>query len=991
MGKMNAIPNALQADPQRPKRGLNRFSTIGYLVTDLIEAYNIEIHTELSAAVRKQGNNLISFLGGHFRNSPYDPFNYQRNAAYDLAATSVDGLIINSILGNYISKEELGDFYARYSLLPLVSIGKGAPNIASVLVDATKGMKEALVHLIDNHGYRQIAFIRGPECHFEAEVRYQTYTDVLVEYGLPLDPRLVAPGNFRHSAGVEAVRLLLDERKVSMQAIVAANDEMALGALEALTERGVHVPDAMAVVGFDDIENAKAITPSLTTVCQPLSEQAKKAVEILFSLWTDERPQAQVILPTKLAVRRSCGCLDSEVVQAAPGVVASTEERADTETLAECIWAAMKESLKTYGLNPDLEWGKTICEAFAAALNHHTPGVFLQCLDKMLRTTAGERISVCHGLISALRRHSLPYLSGERLHCAEDLWQQARVTIALATQQRQAHLRIQTMRQSDALQKIEEVLAVTFDTEMLMNVLAEGLPHLGIKSCYLSLYEDSNSSGESAPEWCRLMLAYNQTGRIGLEPGGRRFLSCDLVPEGLLPQDRLFDFVLQPLYFQKNPLGFILFEKGPQDGRIYEMLRAQLSSALQSALLVQQVKRHSSELETAYNTLQKQQAQLQQSQKMEAIGTLAGGIAHDFNNLLSVIKGYTELLLEDCEQSDPRRADLERIANAGERAATLTSQLLAFSRKQILQPHNLDLNEVLIEISAMLSRLIGEHIEVTNITGSDLGRIYADPAQIQQVLMNLVVNARDAMPHGGKLAIETANADLDEEYVRSHPAAKQGAYVMMAISDTGTGMDEATQSRIFEPFFTTKPKDKGTGLGLSIVYGIVKQSNGFIRVNSELGKGTVFKIYFPRVRGEIQGIKSDGSLEHDVSGSETVLIAEDEEAVRALACRILKEHGYKVLDAPSGMEALRLARDFAGMIDLVITDVVMPGMSGRILVSKMEAAHPNIKSLYISGYTDNAFAHQGILDPEVHFLQKPFTVKSLTRKVRAVLDCYQFP
>jgi signal transduction histidine kinase/DNA-binding LacI/PurR family transcriptional regulator len=986
---MNAIPNAFNGDLQRSKRGLNKFPTIGYLVTDIIDAYNIAVHTGLSAAAGKQGANLISFLGGHFRNSPYDQFNYQRNVAYDLAATSVDGLIINSTVGNYISAEELRGFYTRFGSLPLVSIGKKIPDVACVLVDNRKGMKEAVVHLIENHGFRQIAFIRGPEGNFEAEVRYQAYIDVLVEYGIPLDPRLVAPGNFLHSAGVEAVRLLLDERKVSMQAIVAANDDMALGALESLTVRGIHVPNVMAVVGFDNIENTKAITPSLTTVGQPLSEQAKKAAEYLFSLWTSERPPAETILPTKLLVRQSCGCFDPAVVQAAASAGAATEERfdADPETLAERIRAALNESSTTYGLNPDhLRWDKNICDAFVADLNNHTPGVFLQCLDNLFRTTTGEGTSL-HGLISALRRHSLPYLSSEKLCRAEDLWQQARVAVALAIQQRQAHLRIQAVRQSDTLQKIEEVLAVTFDTEMLMNVLAEGLPRLGIKSCYLSLYEDSNSSGESDPEWCRLMMAYNQTGKISLEHGGRRFPSCDLVPEGLLPQDRIFNFVLEPLYFQKNPLGFILFELGPQDGRIYEMLRAQLSSALQSASLVQQVERHSAELETAYNTLQMQQDQLQQAQKMEAIGVLAGGVAHDFNNLLSVIKGYTELLLEDCEPNNPMRADLEQVVKAGERAAALTSQLLAFSRKQILQPYNINLNAVLIEMSAMLSRLIGEDIEIINIAGSDLGLIYADPAQIQQVLMNLVVNARDAMPHGGKLTIETANVDFDEVYVRTHPMAKQGEHVMMAISDTGGGMDKATQARIFEPFFTTKPKGKGTGLGLSMVYGIVKQSNGFIWVYSEPGKGTSFKIYFPRVKGETQEIQSDSSLELDAGGSETVLIAEDEEAVRSLARRILKENGYKVLDAASGMEALRLVREYAGVIDLVISDVVMPGMSGRMLVSQLEAVCPGIKSLYISGYTDNAIGHQGVLDPGVHFLQKPFTVKSLMRKVRSVLDC----
>jgi two-component system, cell cycle sensor histidine kinase and response regulator CckA len=380
------------------------------------------------------------------------------------------------------------------------------------------------------------------------------------------------------------------------------------------------------------------------------------------------------------------------------------------------------------------------------------------------------------------------------------------------------------------------------------------------------------------------------------------------------------------------------------------------------------------------------EAQLRQAQKMEAIGALAGGVAHDFNNLLSVIKGYTELILEDCGQSDPKRKDLEQVAKAAERAAALTSQLLAFSRKQILQPRNLDLNEAIAEISSMLSRLIGEGIQLTSIAGSDLGLINADPAQIQQVIMNLAVNARDAMPNGGKLTIETTNIDFDENYARFHPTAQEGPYVMMAISDTGIGMDPATQARIFEPFFTTKEKGKGTGLGLSMVYGIVKQSGGFIWVYSEQGKGTSFKIYFPRIKGEAPHISDEDKSGDDAHGLETVLIAEDEDAVRTLACRILREWGYTILEAPDGVEALRLAREYTGIIHLIITDVIMPGMSGRALVSQLKAARPEIKSLYISGYTDNAIVHHGVLDSKVAFLQKPFTVKSLTCKVRNVLD-----
>jgi two-component system, cell cycle sensor histidine kinase and response regulator CckA len=380
------------------------------------------------------------------------------------------------------------------------------------------------------------------------------------------------------------------------------------------------------------------------------------------------------------------------------------------------------------------------------------------------------------------------------------------------------------------------------------------------------------------------------------------------------------------------------------------------------------------------------EAQLLQAQKMEAIGALAGGVAHDFNNLLSVIKGYTELLLDGFDRSDPRCQDLEQIEKAAQRAVSLTSQLLAFSRKQILQPEILDLDTAIADMSTMLRRLIGEDIELITLAQPNLGLIYTDPGQIQQIVMNLTVNARDAMPQGGKLIIEAANVDLDERSVRTRPMMEKGSYVLLAISDNGIGMDAATRSRVFEPFFTTKEKGKGTGLGLSTVYGIVKQSNGFIWVYSEPGKGTTFKIYFPRVRGEVDHAASAGKLKHEDEGSETVLLVEDEKSVRALAGRILRERGYNVLQAGDGIEALRVARDFNGDIDLVLTDVVMPSISGRTLVARLESMRPGIKSLYMSGYTDTAIVDHGILDSKVAFLQKPFTVQSLAHRVREVIN-----
>jgi PAS domain S-box-containing protein len=378
--------------------------------------------------------------------------------------------------------------------------------------------------------------------------------------------------------------------------------------------------------------------------------------------------------------------------------------------------------------------------------------------------------------------------------------------------------------------------------------------------------------------------------------------------------------------------------------------------------------------------------QFRQAQKMEAVGRLAGGVAHDFNNLLMVIGGYTYVLLNQLGPGDPRRKKAEAIQEATERAATLTRQLLAFGRKQVLELKVIDLNAVVADISKLLRPLIGEDIEVVVACDPALGRTKADPGQVEQVIMNLAVNARDAMPSGGKLIIQTRNADLDDGYQRAHASVKPGPYVMLAVSDTGCGMDAETQLRIFEPFFTTKEKGKGTGLGLSTVYGIVKQSGGYVFVDSEPGRGATFKIYLPRVEEEAAAGLPERTARLGCRGSESILLVEDEESVRELIAEALQAQGYNVLVAGNGQEALALAAPAHCRIDLMITDVVMPGMSGRELTTRMAQSRPGLRVLYLSGYTEDAIVHHGVLDAETAFLQKPFSLDALACKVREVLD-----
>jgi two-component system cell cycle sensor histidine kinase/response regulator CckA len=390
------------------------------------------------------------------------------------------------------------------------------------------------------------------------------------------------------------------------------------------------------------------------------------------------------------------------------------------------------------------------------------------------------------------------------------------------------------------------------------------------------------------------------------------------------------------------------------------------------------------ERQRAQEALGQAEEQVRQLQRLEAVGRLAGGVAHDFNNLLTVIMGRGAILLGRLPADDPHRRDIALIKKTAERAAALTKQLLAFSRKQILAPKVLDLNTVVSGMVTMLQRLIGEDIELVFLPGSELGRVKADPGQLEQVIANLVVNARDAMPNGGRLTLETTAVDLSEHYARQHVGVQAGSYVMLGVSDTGIGMDRETQARIFDPFFTTKEPGKGTGLGLATVYGIVKQSGGNIWVYSEPGKGTTFKVYLPQVHDA-----EDAAEPEQVRpgrGTETLLIVEDEDEVRALACEVLATYGYEVLQARTPADALLIAERHTGPVHLLLTDVIMPGMSGRILAERLAPLRPEMTVLYMSGYTDEAIVHHGTLDAGTPFIQKPFTPDALAAGVRRLLD-----
>ena len=587
----------------------NRRPTIGCLAPTISDDNGQAFWLGLADIARKRDVNLICFPGGWLS----DPrgFQAQANVLYELVnAQNVEGVVSwGTSIGSYIDADELGAFHERYRPLPVVISGGKLEGFSSLLVDSYTSMRAAIVHLIEVHGYRRLAFIRGPEDSFHAQERYRAYVETLEAHGLPVDPRLITqPLPWDPSTGREAMRLLLDKRGLrphtDFDAVVGASDELLLGALEVLQARGVRVPGDVAAVGFDSSAEGKAHTPPFTSVASPHYEMGYRGVEMLLSLMEGGQVAEEALAP-ELVIRQSCGCLNPAVVQAA---VDLEEVRGETfesflASRQEQAFSAMAQAIGESSENIAEGWGKHLLEGFAGELKSGTSGLFLQELGEVLRQAmaAGGDVSAWQGAVSALRRQIVPYLDGRMLRRAENLWQQARVMIGETAQRALAYHALQAAQQAQALREIESELLTTFDIAGLTDTLAQNLPRLGIPRCYLALYENPQPYRypQPAPEWSRLVLAYTEQGRVELEPGGRRFRSCELVPEGVLPQERQYNLVVEPLYFQENQLGFVLLEAGPREGVVYEALRGQISSALQGARLTEQIAHRAMQLQTA--------------------------------------------------------------------------------------------------------------------------------------------------------------------------------------------------------------------------------------------------------------------------------------------------------------------------------------------------------------------------------------------------------
>ncbi len=970
--------------PPRASEPLTRALTFAVLADGLAGEYQSAVVGGVVEAARESGVNLV-IIDGCLLRAPL-PFGERHRAVYDLARSEgIDGLVIQAgSFVNYLGLDDLARYCEHYRPRPMVSLAAAVEGTTGILVDGEQALREGIRHLVEDHQYRHFAFLGGPEANLEARDRLGTCGDVLAAYGLSPPDLAVVTGDFRYESGVDAVRVLLDERGAVFDAMVAANDLMALGAIDALRARDIKMPGDVAIIGFDDIGEARYCDPPLTTIRQPLRQQGRLAVEILLRRLRGERVDDVLVLPAELVVRRSCGCSSDEGRvsttgnQPAPLTPTETEFTVDDALRLRRpkILEAMREAVGGLADALPAGWEEGLFDALAAELRD-SPRAFAERLTMLLKEMMRPGVTADHWqpALSALHRELMPCLAanpsmGLRV---EDLLEEARVLVDEAVDA-QAHHRLILERRTQSLSEAAETLSAAFDLESLGEALRECLPRLGVTNAFLVLDDDVPPSG------ARVVFAQDPAfDPSALEDPRDATVEGTSIPDGLLPADRTYAMVVEPLFFKDDPLGYAVFEMGPTDAFIYDALRVRISGVLKVALLIEE--------------LQLRASQLRQAQKMETLGQLSGAIAHDFNNLLQAIHGYAELARAANPRNVELAADLEEIVRAADRASELTRQLLTFSQPARANARVVDVNLCVSQTVPMMRHLLGPTIQLSTVLRPEAGYILIDPTQLEQAIVNLCVNGRDAMPDGGSLTIETGRRSVAQG-IPSNPSTLERsswtprpvpaqALTFVDVCDTGVGIAPEIRDRIFEPFFTTKDIGKGTGLGLAIVYGIVRNASGDILVDSEPGHGTRFSLVFPAC-GSPQEASAAGG-EPPIHGTETVLLVEDEQAIRKLTERVLAGRGYRVLSAASAAEARELWSEHAGDIDLLLSDVTMPGESGVALAAELEASSRPPRVLFISGHISGEAG--GAAFPEgARLLGKPFSVAALLEAVRETLD-----
>ncbi len=851
--------------------------TIGLLVNQVISGLNSGyLWSGVLEVAHKRGANLLGFAGGHL-DDPYE-FNAHSNVLYDLIDKErVDGLIIwASSLASFVGPEAIRTFCDRYRPLPIVSIGMALEGIPSVVLDSYQGMREAIIHLIEVHGRSRLAFIHGPEGHRDAAERYRAYTDVLREYGLPFTPDLVSPPyGWAEQGGVDAIQVLLDQRQARFDAVVAVNDRLAFGALQALRMRGVHLPDDVALVGFNNEPVCRLVTPPLTTVPLRMYERGGQAARMLLALIEGEPVPELVSLPTRLIVRQSCGCLDPAAVQAKARDYVEQWPMPDSKVLAGMPLAAqqepivrdMEQALEAADGVPQL--AGQLLDAFLAELQGGTPGTFLSTLENVLRqvTEVGSNVVAWQRATSEMRRHLLPGLLDDprMLLYAEDLWHQARVVIGERARRAEAYRGWQTRQQADKLHHIGEALTVALDVPELMDILARELPQLGIGRCCLCLYEDPHKPDG----WARLVLAYDEAGRVKLEADGWRFPARRLVPDELLSPDKQHSLVITPLYFRREQLGFVLLDGTSLRGNVTQVLRDHISSALKGVQILAE------NVELCHQALEAQRA-AQAGQRLAEEANLLKSrflsmVSHELLTPLVLLTGLSEMMLREGGGNrpslpEPYRQDLARMHVGAQQLGSLVRDVLDLARSQMgqlkLAQKPLDLGETLKAVA-----LVGEQLACSKGLAwrteipSGLPKVWGDATRLQQVALNLVTNSVKF----------TAQGEVAIRVQAGGPVEGLGEKtVTVSVRDTGLGVPLAEQAVIFDEFRQSERTAArgygGLGIGLAICRRLVELHGGQIGVHSsgEEEGGSIFYFTLPAIADRVTEAADQPTRSHSV-------------------------------------------------------------------------------------------------------------------------------
>jgi signal transduction histidine kinase/DNA-binding LacI/PurR family transcriptional regulator len=811
--------------------------TIGFFLDNIniasVGTHQTRVWNAVDAAAQETDANLICFLGGALGYSPINEFEHNRNVVYDLAtAHRVDGVIISSTLGDLIPYEAFCKFCSSFQPLPVVSLGTPLPGIPSIVVQYTI-MRDLITHFIEVHGHRRIGFIRGPETSTSAEKRYKAYLEVLATYNIPFNPDLVAPGNFLPGSGAAAIDLLLDERKLcpgkDLQAIIAANDNMALGAMEALQKRGLHVPVDVAVAGVDDIEEARVSIPSLTTIRHAVHEMVRQAVKALLALIAGEEVPEQILIPeADLIVRQSCGCFYKLLQQITKAPVATTKTTME-KTLniqRKLIISKLEQAFSSIAMqHPVAEWAARLMDTFIAGLKKEAgiPNPFLYSLDIILRQVTGDDDLLWHEVMSVLRHYVFPLLEEDTVARAISLWQQAWILIGNKKRQIETRKRLKAEQHAEILRDVSQALLTTFDISSLMEVTAQRLPLLGIERCFISLYEyDLNQSAGlnfTSHMWGRLILAFEGNRRIKLKKNQERFPVHQIVPHGLLPLDRRYHLLVDTLYFRDEQFGLIVFEIRPPGGIEYATLRMQISAALKVAFLQK-------------NRKQAEQNLARSNRDLEQFAYIA---SHDLQEPLRMVTSYLQLLERRYQGQIDAEADtyIDSSINGAKQMQLLIRDLLRYSRvtTQGKSFKPTDCNKALKQAQKELKFEIEK--SGTVITSDTLPEVMADGIQLVQVFQNLISNA-----------IKFQDKRTPEIHVG---VQRRGREWLFFVRDNGIGISLEYLEQIFVIFKRLHSEDryKGTGVGLALCKKIVERHGGIIWAESEPDKGSLFYFTIP--------------------------------------------------------------------------------------------------------------------------------------------------